>query len=255
MDHENNKPVLDPFINWSHNFGRAASAVILVYMFLMPTIICTVYGCFPPLKDLLTAALPICALFWPINISEAFSYPPILGSSSYLTFITGNVMNLKLPCAISAQKQAGTEPNTPEGDAVALLANSVSSLVTMVVILLGVFLMVPLKPLFETPFVKTAVNYMMPAMFGCLVLVFVRQNKNGRYWIKNKLLIPIVPAVLSLILYIVWKKAAYFQGFLVIGAILICMLVARILWKKGIVRVVVGPDAKPYGEAAPTAHS
>jgi len=246
MENNNKKLALDPFISWSHNFGRAAAAIIVVYMFAVPTIICAVFNCFPAFKDVLTGALPIIAIYWPVAFSEVLSYTPVLGSSSYLTFITGNVVNLKLPCAINAQKLSGTEPNTPEGDAVALLANSVSSLVTMGIIILGMLLMIPLKPLLETAFVQTAVSHMLPAMFGCLVLGFLVQDKGGRYWIKNKLLIPIVPFLLTLLVYILVPKAVQLQGVMVILSIAVCLLIARLLWKKGVVKAVTGPDAKPY---------
>ena len=242
---ENKKNVaLDPFINWAHTFGRFSSLLIVIYMFAMPTIYCAVNDCFPKFSEVLTGALPLVSLFWPIALSEALSYPPILGSSSYLSFITGNVMNLKLPCAINAQKLTNAQPNTPEGDAVALLANCVSSITTMAIIIVGMFLMIPLQPVLQSPFVQTATGYMLPAMFGCLMLGFIVQNKEGQ-WIKNKLLIPIPAAILSLVLYFTWSRASLMQGVIVIISILLCIAFARILWKKGIVKVVKGPNEEP----------
>ncbi|MBR2671703.1 MAG: hypothetical protein IKE27_05855 [Oscillospiraceae bacterium] len=243
MDNKNNVQV-DPFINWAHTFGRIFSLIIVVYMFAMPTIYCAINNCFPSFKEVLTGALPLVSLFWPIAFSEAISYPPILGSSSYLSFITGNVMNLKLPCAINAQKLTNATPNTPEGDAVALLANSISSITTMAIIVLGMFLMIPLQPVLQSPAVQTATKYMLPAMFGCLMLGFIMTNKEGT-WIKNKLLIPLPAAIISLILYFTWSRASMYQGVIVILSIVLCIAVARVLWSKGIVKVVKGPNGDP----------
>lgn len=252
---EKENMAMDPYVEWAHSFGRKSVAMILIYMFVMPAIICTVYDCWPTMTAFLSVALPMCALFWPIAASEVVSYSPILGSSVYISFVTGNVLNMKLPCAINAQELTHQEPNTPGGDAVALLANCTSSITTVLVIILGMLIMVPLQPFLQSDAVRTATTYMLPALFGPLTLSSLKENKNGKYWIKNKLVIGIIPLILAIIIFLNWDMASLYQGFLVLGAIGLCILIARILYNKGIVQVVTGPEGRPYveGESAPAA--
>lgn len=82
------------------------------------------------------STISILMIYIPVGISEALSYTPILGSSTYLTFITGNIMNLKVPVAVNAMKLAKKEANTPEGEAISCVAVSVSSIMTVVILAL-----------------------------------------------------------------------------------------------------------------------
>lgn len=123
---------LDPFTQWAHKSGRIFMIVFTVYMVVMPFIICTVYDCMPSFKMCLPGLISILVIMTPMSIAEIGSYTPILGSSSYLTFASGNLMNLKMPCIINAQKIAKVEQSTVEGDAIALIATAVSSSVTIV---------------------------------------------------------------------------------------------------------------------------
>ena len=60
---------------------------------------------------------------------------------------------------------ADVEQNTDAGDAVATVAVAVSSIVTTVIIVLGVLLLVPLQPILESEPVKIAGSYMLPALY------------------------------------------------------------------------------------------
>ena len=112
------KIVLDPFTEWAHKSGRIFMVLFIAYMVVIPLIVCTVYDCMPSFKMCLPGLIAILAIMGPMSIAEVGSYTPILGSSTYLTFVTGNVMNLKVPCIINAQQVAKVEPNTVEGDAI-----------------------------------------------------------------------------------------------------------------------------------------
>lgn len=91
-------------------------------------------------------------------------------ASSYLAFVTGNLTSLKVPAALTAMENAGTKPGTDEGEVISTLAVATSSIVTTVIIALGVALLVPLTPLLENPAVKPAFDNILPALFGGLAL-------------------------------------------------------------------------------------
>ena len=231
------KVALDPFTEWAHKSGRVFMVLFIAYMLVIPFIVCTVYDCMPSFKMCLPGLIAITAIMGPASIAEVGSYTPILGSSTYLTFASGNVMNLKVPCIINAQQIAKVEPNTVEGDAVALIATAVSSAVTIIILAIGVVLLSFIKPILENPYVVTASDYLLPALFGCMVLG-VLSSGNGKTKVKNHLLPGLIPAVLVTVLTVLGIGSTGLAGILIIVMIPVTILCARILWKKGIVKVV-----------------
>lgn len=227
---------MDPFVQWAHRFGRTTLLCFIVYMMIVPIVTCVVYNCFPSIQMLIPGLVTILLIMVPTGIAEVGSYTPILGSSSYLTFATGNLMNLKMPCVVNAQKLAKVEQSTPEGDAIALIATAVSSIVTIVILAVGLIFIVPLQPLLSNPYVATASNYIMPALFGCMALSLFG-NGGGKTYVKNRLLCAVVPAVLVALLTIAGIASSGIASYLLIVMIPLTILCARILWKKGVVKV------------------
>lgn len=232
----NNSGKLDVFVEWAHKSGRAFLLCFVLYMIIVPIVVCAVYKCFPNFKVLAPGLVTILLIMVPTGIAEVGSYTPILGSSSYLTFATGNLMNLKMPCVINAQKIAKVEQSTPEGDAIALIATAVSSIVTIVVLAIGLILIVPLQPILSNPYVATASNYIMPALFGCMSLSLFG-NGGSKVYVKNRLLCGLIPALIVSALTIIGIASAGVASYLLIIMIPLTILCARILWKKGVIRV------------------
>ncbi|MCI5628587.1 MAG: hypothetical protein MR346_03030, partial [Clostridium sp.] len=179
----------------------------------------------------------------PVGISEALSYTPILGSSTYLTFITGNIMNLKLPCAVNAMKIAEKEANTPEGEAVSCVAVAVSSIMTVVILALAALFSTWISPIFELPAVKTASNYIIPALFGSLTLGLFSSTNAGNKVVKNGIMgvvpVLIIVSVLALVVRITSGGSLFGMiGFLILFMLPVAIISSRIMWKKGIIKVV-----------------
>ena len=231
------KVALDPFTEWAHKSGRVFMVLFIAYMLVIPFIVCTVYDCMPSFKMCLPGLIAITAIMGPASIAEVGSYTPILGSSTYLTFASGNVMNLKIPCIINAQQIAKVEPNTVEGDAVALIATAVSSAVTIIILAIGVVLLSFIKPVLENPYVVTASDYLLPALFGCMALGLLSSG-NGKTKVKNHLLPALIPALLVTALTVLGIGSTGLAGILIIVMIPVTILCARILWKMGLVKVV-----------------
>ena len=156
-----------------------------------------------------------------------FSYVPMLGAGgSYLSFVTGNISNLKLPCALDAMERAGVKSNSEEGEVISTIAIAVSSIVTTLIILVGVVLIIPLTPLLSSPILAPAFSQILPALFGGLAVVFV--SKNFR--------LALAPLLLMLVLFIfVPALNASTVGIMVPVGVIFSLVVARILYKKGLV--------------------
>lgn len=228
---------LDPFTDWAHRSGRIFMIIFTVYMVAMPFILCAVYGCMPDIKMCIPGLVSILVIMAPMSVAEIGSYTPILGSSSYLTFASGNLMNLKMPCIINAQKIAKVEQSTVEGDAIALIATAVSSSVTIVILALGMLLLSFIQPILENETFATASNYLLPALFGCMSLGLLGKG-SGRTKVKNKLLPAVIPVILVSVLTVLGIASTGIAGILMVVMIPILILISRIMWKAGIVKVV-----------------
>lgn len=250
MSKDNNNTVIDPFQKWSHKWGRIGTVIALVYMIAIPFIVLGTFDAIPSFGEVFNVAtFSILLIYIPVGISEAISYTPIMGSSAYLGFITGNIMNLKLPCAINAIKLSDTDQNTPEGDAVASVAIAVSSIMTVIILAVAALLSTQISFFFEIPQVKTASNYIIPALFGCMTLGLFSSTSSGdkvvKGGIKGVLPVIIIISVLSLFVRITSGGSLFGMiGFLIIGSLPIGIITSRILWKKGVITVEDNPQMK-----------
>ncbi len=152
-------------------------------------------------------------------------------------------MNLKLPVAVNAMKLAKKEPNTPEVDAISSVAVAVSSIMTIIILALAALLSAWISPVFELPAVKTASNYLIPALFGSLTLGLFGNTSSGKKIVKGgvKGVLPVIVIVTVLSLFVrITSGGSLFGaiGFLILFMLPIAIISSRIMWKKGIIKVV-----------------
>ena len=244
MSKDNKVVITDSFQAWAHKWGRIGTLIALIYMIGLPFVVLSVYGCMPSLGEVINiGTISILMIYIPVGISEAISYTPILGASSYLTFITGNIMNLKLPVAVNAMKITKKEPNTPEGEAISSVAVAVSSIMTVIILALAALLSTWISPVFELPSVKTASNYLIPALFGSLTLGLFGNTNTGKKVVKNGVMgvLPVIILVTVIALLVrISSGGSLFGaiGFLILFMLPIAIISSRIMWKKGIIKVV-----------------
>ena len=225
------------YIDSVHRIGRIGSLIAVGFMLGIPTVICMVYNCFPSPGVIISSGAGLLALMLPIDFAEIIGFAPILGSSSYITFITGNVMSLKLPVVISAQQIAGVSPNTQEADAVSTMAVSLSSIETTIIIAVGVVLLRPLTPVLTLPVFQTAIKYIVPALIGALVLGVFGRESSEKY-LKNKSLVAIAPAVLSVLALLFIPDMQSYQGIAILISIPVAIGWAYLLHKHGMLMMV-----------------
>lgn len=209
-----------------HRWGTAWNLSVMVILLLFPVAVGLVFNAAPDLNGLLMGLLATAPMYWAVGIIETFTFIPMLGAGgSYLSFVTGNISNLKLPCAINALEQADVKANSEEGEVVSTIAIAVSSIVTTVIILLGVLLITPLTPVLEAPVLTPAFSQILPALFGGLGVAFI--SKNWR--------IAIAPIALMLVLFIAIPALnSSTVGIMVPVSVLFTLAVSRILYKKGL---------------------
>jgi hypothetical protein len=130
------------YLNDTHRLGRFGIVGAIIVFLALPTALGLYFHALPPLSQVLAGSVGLLAIFIPISISELIAYTPILGSSTYLSTITGNVLNLKVPAVQNALRQVDVEPGTEEADIVAVIAVSASAFVTVIVLVAGVLLLI-----------------------------------------------------------------------------------------------------------------
>ena len=88
-----------------------------------------------------------------------------------MAFLSGNISNMRVPCASMAQISADVEPGTEEGSLIATIGMAVSVIINVTILTIGVILgTVVLSKLPAS--VVGALNYLLPALFGALLMQF-----------------------------------------------------------------------------------
>ena len=213
------------YIDSVHRDGRIWNISVMILLLAFPITVAILFGAMPDWKALLTGLIATAPMYWAVGAIETVTFVPMLGAGgSYLSFVTGNISNLKLPCALNALESNGVSAQSEEGEIVSTIAIAVSSIVTTVIIILGVLLIVPLTPLLESPVLKPAFDQLLPALFGALGLVFVSKNAK----------IAIAPIILMLILFVfVPAINTSTVGIMVPVGVVFTLIVSRIMYKKG----------------------
>ena len=217
----------ETYLDSVHRWGRIWGFTLLALIVAYPVSVALIFHASVNWAAFIKGFIAIGPMYWADGIVEIFTYVPMLGAGgSYLSFVTGNISNLKLPCAIDALERAGVKANSEEGEVISTIAIAVSSIVTTLIILIGVVLIVPLTPLLSSPVLAPAFSQLLPALFGGLAVVFI--SKNVR--------LSIAPVLLMLVLFIfVPALNASTVGIMVPVGVIFSLVVARILYKKGLV--------------------
>ena len=148
------------------------SAVVVVLM--VPIAICLRYNAWPELSGVLKGLLGVAPIYWTVGAIEVITYTPMLGTGgTYLAFVTGNLTSLKAPSALTAMENMGVKAGTEEGEVISTIAIATSSIVTTLVLAVGVCILSVISPILDSPVVKPAFDNILPALFGGLAVVYV----------------------------------------------------------------------------------
>ena len=209
-----------------HFYGRVWNLSVMVLLFMFPVAVAALFGVLPDWNALLLGLIATAPMYWMVGVIETVTFVPMLGAGgSYLSFVTGNISNLKLPCALNAMEQNGVSANSEEGEVISTIAIATSSIVTTLIVALGVVLIVPLTPILSAPVLQPAFEQILPALFGGLGVAFVSKNWK----------IAVAPVILMLGLFIfVPALNSGTVGIMVPVSAIFTIVTARILYKRGV---------------------
>lgn len=207
-----------------HTYGRIWMVSALIMMLMVPVSMCLYFGEWPGLVSVLKGLLGVAPIYWVVCTIEVFTYAPMLGSGgTYLAFVTGNITNMKAPAAINAMQAAEVKPGSEKGEVISTIAIATTSIVTTIILALGVLLFAQMAPLLNSPVLQPAFQNILPALFGALGVVFIAKNWK----------IAVTPLAVMILLFILVPSLAKSVSVLVPVGALISIGAARILYKKG----------------------
>ena len=214
------------YIDSVHRDGTIWNLTVMVLLLAFPLTVAFLFGAAPDWGALLVGLIATAPMYWAVGIIETITFVPMLGAGgSYLSFVTGNISNLKLPCALNALEQNNVSASSEEGEIISTIAIATSSIVTTLIIIIGVVCIVPLTPVLEAPVLEPAFAQMLPALFGGLGVAFVSKNWK----------IAVAPVMLMLVLFIfVPALNSGTVGIMVPVSVLFTIGIARILYKRGV---------------------
>lgn len=214
----------EEFNNGLHRLGRITLVLTIIVLSAVPFIIAGIFGTSIDGQGFLAGFAKVAVIYLPVSLVEFLVYAPMLGAGgSYLSFITGNVTNMKIPCAMNARDIAGTQVGTPENEIVSTISTATSAIVTMLVILVGVILLVPLQPVLQNEMLLPAFNNVVPALFGALGLKYFSKSPQ----------IAVIPVLAMSLLCIFVPSMINETSTLIIPSGALALLIGFVLFKKG----------------------
>ena len=204
-----------------HTWGAVWNYAALTMMMLVPVMMSIVLKTWPSLGIIGKVVATLAPLYWVTGIIEVVTYVPMLGAGgTYLSFVTGNISNLKLPCGLNAMENARVHPNTEEGEVISTISIAVSSLTTTAVIAVGVL---AFAKVFDSasgnPTFNAAFSNVLPALFGALgASYFAKHWKLG-----------IAPIIFGVIVLLIAPATGV--GILMFVTIITSLIAAFIIYK------------------------
>ena len=199
----------------THRLGRVLSLITVALLLGAPFVIGALLGAYPDLGATARGFLSV-GLVWTVSsVAEFLIYTPMLGAGGgYLAFITGNLINMKIPCAVNARDLAGVRTGTPENEIISTLSIATASLVTIVILALGVLLLIPLQPVLQSPALQPAFGNVVPALFGAMAYKYYRKNMKIALWplVLMSVLFILVPGLLGSTSFMILPSGAIAIG-------------------------------------------
>lgn len=214
----------------THLYGRIWGVIAAVLILSYPFVCMIIFDAAID-WSIFATGISIIVMYCAVGAVETFTYSPMLGSGgTYLGFVTGNLSNLKVPCALNCMEQAGVEKGTEEAEIISTVSIAISSIVTMIILILGVVLISFLTPILENENLKPAFDNVLPALFGGMAVVYISKNWK----------ISVIPCVLMLLVFIISSYvtgsgdlAGTLIGVMVPVGVVVTVVSARMMYKKG----------------------
>ena len=232
MANRQEKNSQEAYTNATHKIAKISDTIAVLLILMVPAVITFLYAGDIEIQfsNTISAIITLTAIYGVVSVVEVVSYSPFLGSGgTYLSFITGNIMNMKLPAATNALRVNNVERGTEEGEIITTLAIGASSIVTTLILFLGMlFLGNILVPIITGPALAPAFDNVTPALTGALAAPYFMKNK--------KLSTPTIIAACLLYLILGYGFMSANYSYFMLGFIVVSFLCYLLLYKVGYIK-------------------
>ena len=157
-------------------YGSLTNLLAIPLCFIPAIYLWLVKGAFPGWNNILTGWMYVASMFAIYSVVEPICYFPILGlPGTYMSFLSGNIGNMRVPCAVVAQESLGAEPGTKKAELIATLGIAGSIFTNTIMVTIAAIGGAALMSIFP-PVVLTAFKYVSSAIFGAMFAMFASKN-------------------------------------------------------------------------------
>lgn len=206
------------------------TVVIPMFMCFLPCLyLYIVHGVFPEWGVAMQAWAMVATTYGAFYIVEPLSYYPILGmTGTYISFLSGNIGNLRVPCSAVAQEAVGAEPGTPEGEIASTLGLTGSVVTNLFFVSLAAVAGAALLGLLPEVVQDAFKAYTVPAIFGAML---------GQFGSKTPILIIFGLGIPMLLLYVapmIGLAILATPWIVIMASVFGTIFAARILFQRGV---------------------
>lgn len=182
-----------------HRIGKITGILGVFASFLPALVLGFGHGLWPDLALLATCFITVTTSFGFLWVIEPISYYPVLGPvGTYMAFLSGNISNMRVPCASIAQVSAGVELGSEQGSIISTIGMGVSIIINIIILSVGVIAGSSILAMLP-PSVTAALNYLLPALFGALFVQFAVNQKK----------LAVIMLVFGCVVYIAINKGVF----------------------------------------------
>lgn len=155
-----------------HFWGRLSIAVAFFFSFSIPFYLTFISGHAVNTTVLIEGLLFVLGFVGIIYFIEPISYFPVLGPiGTYMSFLSGNIGNMRMPVVGAVQSALGAEPGSRKAEMAAvfgLVASNLVNLAVLLVVVIGGTALVRILP----EAVLGAFTYAVPGIIGAMIVTF-----------------------------------------------------------------------------------
>ena len=217
----NEKEIMQEWKRDSIRIGSPTNILAALTAFIPVIWLCTVYDCWPPVSTVLTAWGMVAASFAAMYFVEPVSYYAALGlTGTYLSFLSGNIVNMRVPCAALALDVTDSTPGTIQAEVVSTMAICGSIITNLIATTSAVIVGSAVLSVLPEFIVSGLTQYASSAIFGATF---------GNFAIKYPKI-----AVFALAIPVVLKMfTPLAAAWVIVITVFSTLFIARAMYKKG----------------------
>lgn len=191
---ENNKEqIIKSFQNSVHLWGRITVGVAILSTLTIPIYLTFILGHYPNSADIISGLISIVGFVGVIWVVEPISYFPTLGpAGTYMSFLSGNIGNMRLPVIAATQDALELTPGTDESEVAgifAIISSTLTNLVILAIVMVAGQAIVSNLP----PRILGAFNFALPGILGAMLIMMGSKVK------RSSLIVLVLIAVATMV--------------------------------------------------------